>query len=962
MNIQPFSRDIAIIGMACKFPGASDPEEYWHNLVNGVESIVELDHAPVDKQTIPFAAPLNGDILSFDAAFFGVGPRDAALMDPQHRLFLECAWHALEHAGIQPGRLEDMGLFAGCSSSAYLPQLLSSELMEKFKPSNFDLQITNDKDYLVTRTAWHLGIEGPVLSVQAACATSLVAVAEAVEALRAGRCRLAMAGGCTVRFPQHIPYQAQQGMIYSRNGHCMPFARDASGTVFGSGVAVVVLKPLVSALTDGDNILAVIKGCAVNNDGARKVGFTTTSADGQRRLVDLALKDAVLTPADIRAIETHGTGTIAGDPIEFNALNTLFSKAEVAPSRCALGAVKANVGHLETCAGMAGLIKAVLEIQHGWIAPQIHIEEVNPSISIDASPFYFPLSAESWDKSDSRTAIGISAFGIGGTNAHIVLARPYTPDYGTQQLPSVYPAAIPISGKSEAACYRLMQAYRKDCTESATDALAWSSQTTRRAQRYRTILLPDAQGILQTFGDISDGGQHRPHIVFQFPGQGSQFIGMATDLAKTNRHFASLLNGIIDLLRESTNTDISFLLHGNRPSSRLTDTSVAQPALIAVQIAMARFLMQHGIMPDMVIGHSLGEIAAACVAGVFSEKQALRFAAQRGQLMAALPFGSMLAVALSETSCIPWLSNDVSLAAINGVEASVLSGTSNSIRRVQAALFDKGIRSRELTVSHAFHSSMMDPILQDLKLAAPVPSNQNSHIKFCSTLLGSVLNSTTQLDSAYWARHAREPVRFLDALDSLPVRERTVFVEVGPGTTLTALTKARRPKDFAIRTMCGERDESPEHEVWHMALQRLWLSGVTPDWRPSWDKPGSRIPLPLYPFDRQHHGIASGSDNYTRLQTDDVPLHRASKHVYETLEAAVTGLWEMAIGVSPSNPHRSFSDDGGDSLAAIQLVVLADTELGIKVNISDFMREPTPNGLYTCLTAAGATNTIRKKQ
>jgi phthiocerol/phenolphthiocerol synthesis type-I polyketide synthase E len=911
-------RDIAIVGMACRFPGASDPDEYWHNLINGVESIVELDQATTDKQTVPFAAPLNGNVLSFDTAFFNVTHKEAALMDPQHRLFLECAWHALEHAGIQSEHLKDTGLFAGCSSSYYLPHLLKSELMEKFQPSTFDLQITNDKDYLVTRTAWHLGIEGPVLGIQAACATSLVAVAEAVAALRAGRCGLAIAGGCTVQFPQRIPYKAHQGMIYSQNGHCMPFARNASGTVFGSGVGLVVLKPFSSALTDGDNILAVIKGCAVNNDGARKVGFTTTSSDGQRRLIVQALADAALTPADLRAIETHGTGTIAGDPIEFNALDASFSGTGLPANSCALGAVKANVGHLETCAGMAGLIKAVLEIQHSWIAPQIHIDEVNPSIDIDASPFYFPLSAERWDPQDSRTAIGVSAFGVGGTNAHVIVARSRNSPSPSEpaQAPNIYPAVIPISAQSEVACLRLTRLHKQHSVPC--EALAWSTQTHRRALRYRAILAPDTDGHLRPLGNITDGGRRRPHVVFLFPGQGSQFTGMATELAQVNPGFAMILQEMVDQLRESTNIDVSFLLHQSHhasPLAKMAETSVAQPALIAVEIAMARFIMQHGITPDTVIGHSLGEIAAACIAGVLSNREALQFATQRGQLMSALPTGSMLAVNMNEASCAPWISSDVSLAAVNGTEACVLSGTSNAIRRVHTHLSEKGIRCRELTVSHAFHSSMMDPVLQSLKQAAPNPSANHSSIKFYSTLLGSKLESTTQLTPTYWAQHAREPVRFFDALSSLPVRGQTLFVEVGPGATLIALAKALRPKDTVIQTIRGERDSSQDHEIWHAALQKLWLSGIPLDWRPSWDRPGSRK--------------------------------------YETLATAVASLWEMATGVKPSDFHCSLSDDGGNSLAAIQLVVLAESELGVKVSVSDFMREPTPSGLYTCLTDAG---------
>lgn len=959
MHAQCADRDIAIIGIACRFPGASDPDEYWHNLINGVESVVELGNTASDGPSVPFAAPLDGDVLAFDAAFFGIGHRDAALMDPQHRLFLECAWHALEHSGIRPGRMEDTGLFAGASSSAYLPPLLKSDLVEKFQPSGFELQITNDKDYLVTRAAWHLGIEGPVFGVQAACATSLVAVAEAVEALRAGRCGVALAGGCTVRFPQRTGYVAQQGMIYARNGHCMPFSSEASGTVFGSGVAVVVLKPLSRALADGQHVLAIIKGCAVNNDGARKVGFTTTSADGQRRLITNAMRDAGLTPRDIRAIEAHGTGTVAGDPIEFDALNQVFSAHHPATRTCALGSVKANVGHLETCAGMAGLIKAVMEIRHGWITPQIHMDKVNPSIALENSPFYFPANAEPWDSTDPRTAIGVSAFGIGGTNAHILVARAPSSLRETLAAPASYPQLIPVSGQSETACHRLIRAYRSELSGTPADAIAWSAQTTRRPLRYRGTLVADDDGTLRITENVRDSGRRKPYIVFQFPGQGSQFPAMATGLAKTNSTFANDIQDLVRLLRERANVDLSFLLSNTPHTHDLTNTAIAQPALIAVQIAMARLLILHGIVPDAVLGHSLGEIAGACVAGRLTEEQALVFAARRGQLMSTLPAGSMLAVSMSEQECRPYLGQDVCLAAVNGNESCVLSGTEGAIRHVEASLTERGIRCRKLAVSHAFHSAMMDPVLAELAQSSPASRVISTGIGFHSTLLGSELQPDTRLDGTYWARHAREAVRYADAIESVSARDGIVFVEVGPGSTLTALTMQLRPSDTAIRTMCSERDQDAASGAWHAALGKLWMAGADVDWRPSWPRPGRTVSLPSYPFDRQRHGVTVDAD-LAGVPPAKARAPRSTAPKYETLEAAAAALWEMATGVVPSDPHQLFNDDGGDSMAAIQLVVLADSELGVTVSVSDFMRDPTPSGFCTCLAAAGAASAIHQ--
>lgn len=957
----PFTHhDIAIIGMSCRFPGADDPDEYWHNLLNGVESIVEFDPGSDDQQSVSFAAPLSDNVLAFDAAFFGISPRDAALMDPQHRIFLECAWHALESAGIQPGQLADTGLFGGCSRSAYLPYLMTSELMDKYRPSAFDLQIANDKDYLVSRTAWHLGLEGPVMGIQAACATSLVAVAEAVEALRAGRCRQALAGGCTIRYPQYAPYQAQEGMIYSHNGHCMPFTAGASGTIFGSGAALVVLKPAIDAARDGDHILAIVKGCAVNNDGARKVGFTTTSADGQRRLVNRALADAALTAADLRAFEAHGTGTAAGDPIEFGVLDAITSSAGLSPDCCALGAVKANLGHLETSAGMAGLIKAVLQIQHGWIAPQLHMTAVNPSIDTESSPLYFPLTAEVWPAKDPRSAIGVSAFGIGGTNAHIILARPDMIEAREPAPSGTYPAAIPISAQSMGACHRLIRSYQQSLTKISPRALAWSAQSTRKPLRYRAMMALDDSGRPQITGQITDAGKRRLQVVFLFPGQGSQFVGMGAALARSTPAFATILNALIHELKKATEIDLSFLLDGRGTAAGITNTSMAQPALTAVEIAMARFLMQHGIMPDAVIGHSLGEIAAACISGSLTSKQALVFAAQRGDLMSALDSGAMLAVNMSEDDCAPWLSDEISLAAVNGPDACVLSGTSVAIQRVQTEMSGQPTRCRELSVSHAFHSAMMTPILAPLTAVAPAAKAHSSGIRFHSTLYGTKLNALTELTPRYWSRHAREPVRFLEAVNSLPARHNTLFIEVGPGATLSALVKAIRPEGTTIRTLGGIKDRSSDTEIWHSALQSLWLAGINLNWHPSWAQAGVRVQLPHYPFERQHHGPGTPAFGGHSEQADDSEPPLFTSH-YATLDEAVTGIWERTTGMTPSGIHNSLLDEGCDSLAVIQLAVLAEQTLGVKISVSDLMNDPTPFGLSTCLTAAGADKAIQQQ-
>jgi len=945
-------RDIALVGMACRFPGAEDIESWWHNLINGVESLVRVDNDrddAVDKGYIPVAAPVAGDISRFDAGFFGISARDALLMDPQQRLFLECAWHALESAGVTPGELEDTGLFAGCSSSDYLRQAQGSELLDKLNPSPFERQIMSDKDYLTSRVAWHLGIGGPVCNVQAACATSLVAVYEAVHALRSGRCNLALAGACTLRIPQNDGYFAQQGMVFSTDGHCRPFSADASGTVFGSGVGVVVLKRLSDALAAGDNVVAVIKGVAMNNDGARKVSFTTTSLHGQQRLLRQAMDDARLTPEDFRAIEAHGTGTLAGDPIEFEALNGVFREHTTRRGFCAIGAVKANVGHLETCAGMAGLIKAALQIQHGWLTPQINVGSPNPEMALAESPFEFICSAQRWDREDPRQAIGVSAFGIGGTNAHVVLARPpVMPPARTAA--SLSSTVVPISAQSEQAWHRLVKRYLQRPHGENDERLAWSAQSGRKSLRYRGTLQIDDRGALSVKENMMDTGKGRLSIVFQFPGQGSQFIGMASDLMAQDATFRKLMNDKLQIVQTQAALDLSALFTGEAAPESINDTALTQPALIAVEISVAELLMHYGVEPDWIIGHSLGEIAAAWAAGVFSVQEALVFAAHRGRLMAGLPSGMMLAVELSVQQVQPWLSHQLSLAAENSDDGCVLSGTAEAIRACERQMRDRGVRCKALNVSHAFHSTLMDPILDELADIAPPPRESATGVRYVSALLATEVECSA-LDGRYWARHAREPVNYHRALQQLPQRGKTLFIEVGPGSTLTALVAQLKSAGSvtAVRTLPRRDEAQNEGAVWIQALQKIWRASVNVNWRRLWQLPPSRIALPMYPFDPAHWWL--GERDRQGPQAERTP---AATSQSDPQMARIWRVWGDVTGVNPDSNHCDFFDAGGQSLMALRLLAMLEQEFGKAIGMADFLKRPTPWGIKQQLDQAGA--------
>ncbi len=950
------NHQIALVGMACRFPGAQDIDTYWHNLINGVESLASLDKRPEEAGYIPVAAPLAQDIARFDAGFFGLSARDAALMDPQQRLFLECAWHALESAGITPGKLTDTALFAGCSSSEYLRQCASEARFRDLAPSAFEQQITNDKDYLSSRIAWHLGLEGQAVNVQAACATSLVAVAEAVYALRSGRCRLALAGACTLRFPQDRGYVSQQGMVFSTDGHCRPFSAEASGTVFGSGVGVVVMKRLEDALAEGDEVIAVIEGVAVNNDGADKVSFTTTSLSGQQRLLREALTDAAMKPTSLRAIETHGTGTLAGDPIEFSALESVFREYTDKTQFCTLGAVKANVGHLETAAGMAGFIKAALQIKYGWLTPQINVETLNPTVGWQGSPFEIIKTAEPWPEEDARRAIGVSAFGIGGTNAHVILSRPAKGENAktaaTQH--SLFSRVIPVSARSESALYRLLGHYKKMPVGHRGDSLAWSAQTGRMPMRYRCTLTPGSDGTLEIHDTITDIGRGRLNVVFQFPGQGSQFIGMARELMNDDPVFNQLLQHKIAALREHVQLDITAMFDSAGDADLLNNTALTQPTLVAVEIALAELLMHYGVIPDTVIGHSVGEIAAAWAAGAFDSEQAVIFAARRGALMAGLESGRMLAVELSEAECQCWLSGDVALAAVNSDNSCVLSGSHTAIADCEQRIRRAGIRCKGLPVSHAFHSSMMEPVLASLRDCVPeiISSDRVQPVRFISALRAQEISDLHQLDADYWSKHARNAVRYHQALQQVPERGKTLFIEVGPGSTLTSLVTQLRQshaKTTTVRTLRRRDDVQSEGALWVQALQKIWRAGVDILWARLWDQPGQRIALPLYPFDPEYWWM--GDRILPKPSSTKTEPPSTSK--LGPLAVRINQIWLDITGAAALSMHQDFYDAGGHSLMALRLLAVLEKQFGVAVSMTDFLQQPTPSGIQRCLQNAG---------
>jgi amino acid adenylation domain-containing protein len=862
--------DIAIIGLACRFPGADSPEEFWRNLRDGVESVTffedaellaaGVDPALVARRDYVKANAVVRDIERFDAAFFGCTPREAELLDPQQRLFLECAWQAIEDAGFLPRPACRCGVYAGAGLNTYLLRHLAPNRAVMESAGAFQLLLASDKDFLATRVSYKLGLDGPGVTVQTACSTSLVAVHLACQALLAGECDAALAGGVSVRLPQDAGYLHEEGMIFSPDGHCRAFDAKAAGIVGGNGAGVVVLKRLSDALAAGDCIRAVIRGSAINNDGAEKMGFTAPGAAGQEAVIARALAVAEVEPASIGYVEAHGTGTPLGDPVEIAALTRAFGPGAGA---CAIGSVKTNIGHLDTAAGVAGLIKTVLALEHGAIPPSLHFEAPNPQIDFAGGPFRVASHLAPWPRNATPRRAGVSSFGIGGTNAHVVLeeapARKPAGKARPVQLLALSARSEPaLAGAAANLARRLQEEPEIDLADAAfTLACGRRAFACRRAvvaasreEAIAALAAPEAR----TAPDAA------PDVVFMFPGQGSQHAGMGAELYAHEPFFREQIDRCAELLRPHLGLDLRAVLYprkGTAPAGDLTQTSLAQPALFAVSYALARLWMEWGVRPAAMIGHSLGEYVAACVAGVFSLEDALALVALRGQLMQSAAPGRMLAVMLPEADALARLGSELSLAAVNGAAASVLSGPAAAVEAIERELAASGVGCIPLTTSHAFHSAAMEPILGQFAEAVARIAPRPPQIPFVSNVTGTWITPAEVADPRYWATHLRRTVRFSDGLATLLAREpAAVLLEAGPGRTLAGLA-ARHPAKgarHAIVASLGREASSLRAAL--AALGELWMAGVAVDWERFHAREGrQRVPLPGHPFQRERFWI-----------------------------------------------------------------------------------------------------------
>jgi len=919
---------IAIIGMACRFPGAENVRQFWDNLQQGVESIAffsqeELQNAGVPSHLSgnPNYVPAYGaleNIDAFDAKFFGFTAREAEILDPQHRLFFETAWTALEDGGYPvepPGK--KIGVFAGVGINGYLLHNLSRRDDIIQNQGAYSIMLGNDKDFLPTRTSYKLNLTGPSMSVQTACSTSLVAVHQACRSLQNGECNLALAGGVSIMPNQKSGYLYQEGMIFSPDGHCRPFDAKAQGMVGGSGVGVILLKPLSAALKDQDSIHAVIKGSAINNDGAQKVGFSAPNPAGQLQVIKAAQAAADIDPASIGYIETHGTGTLLGDQIEIEALNLAFQGADIAAQSCLIGSVKSNFGHLDAASGIAGLIKTTLALKHKIIPASLHFQQAKPELKLEQSPFRVNQSLQPWPQSQTPCRAAVSSFGIGGTNAHLILEEsPQAPQGESPQEAQL----LLLSAQSEKGLQQQIEnlhQYLRQNPETNLSNLAYTLAKGRVAfpHRYSTIGKDTQEFCKQLQTAISSPSTITTHdtareIAFMFPGQGNQFPGMAEELYQKEEQFKQTVDHCASLLQPNLRVDLRELLYGKQGSAMerhqaLQKTEYTQPALFVIEYALAKLWISWGIQPKIMIGHSIGEYVAACLAGVFSLEDALHLVTKRAQLMAGVPQGSMLALPLKEEELRPHLTADISLAAINAPKNSVVAGETEVILDLQKRLSQQGIEGILLKTSHAFHSPMMDNILEDFRDELSQVSLHAPKIPYLSNLTGKEIKPQEATDPDYWVRHLRGTVRFADGLQCLQQNPHLFLLEVGPGHSLSSMAQRILGPQAAKRVMPSlphAQQQTSAREILKKSLGQLWQNGFAINWSAFYGT-GSygRISLPTYPFARKKYWI----DPPTQSDTQAAALDAETQKL-EFKDWFSVPTWKRAI--TPLLPERTKAD------------------------------------------------------
>lgn len=869
---------VAVIAMAGRFPGARNVEEFWANLHDGVESIsffsdeellaVGVDSSLLNDPRYVKAKACVEDAEMFDPHFFGFTPREAATTDPQQRLFMECAWEALEIAGYDSEKYPgSIGVFAGLSMNTYLLNLyLQRHVLKNL--NFFQAILSNDKDHLTTRVSYKLDLKGPSVNVQTTCSTSLVAVHLACQSLLNGECDMALAGGVSVTLPLRAGFVYQEDGVASPDGHCRAFDAEAKGMVSGNGLGIVVLKRLEDALRDGDRIEAVIRGSAINNDGAAKVGYTAPSVEGQAAVIAEAQTIAGVTADSISYVEAHGTATPLGDPIEVAALTRAFRASTKQRGYCALGSVKSNIGHLDTAAGVAGLIKTVLALKHRELPPSLHYQTANPEIDFANSPFYVNASLRSWERNGAPRRAGVSSFGMGGTNAHVIVEEAPEPEPGSASKRAWQ--VLPLSAKTEGALEAITNNLGAHLTRS-TDELADVGYTLsvgrREFSQRRVVLCSDREQALAALRSEDEAHvltgvtrERHPSLVLLYPGQGAQRVNMGRGLYKSEDVYRQAVDHCATVLQGLLSVDLRTMLYRDAGGKQLQQTQWAQPALFVTEYALTEQLRAWGVEPEALLGHSIGEWVAATIAGVFTLDDALRLVALRGQLMQRMPVGAMLSVALPEAEMEQRIAQRqkelgrVEVSAVNGPGQIVIGGEVETIERWTKYFSSEDIWTRRLLTSHAYHTWLMDEASGEFAAAVEKVEKHAPRLNIISCVSGKWLTAAEAQSGDYWGRQVRERVRFGAGVNEVLAESGRVFVEAGPGSGLSGLVRMQAQGAAPVLLSLlgpGGREETNEREAVVRALARLWLEGVGVKWEEWWrGERRRRVKLPTYPFER----------------------------------------------------------------------------------------------------------------
>ncbi|MHB8139314.1 MAG: type I polyketide synthase [Smithellaceae bacterium] len=974
---------IAVVGLAGRFPQAANVEQFWANLVAGKDCFTEftidqivadgISRTIVEQSDYVRRAPVLENPAGFDAKLFKYSPKEAELIDPQQRIMLECAWESLENAGYDPHRYPGLiGIWAGIGLNNYfLKNIISRGSFEEIADSQ--AIISNEKDYMATRIAYKLNLRGPAMVVQTACSSSLVAVSMACQALLTYQCDMALAGAVFLQSPRARGYLYHEGDIFSPDGFCRAFDKAANGTVLGEGCGLVVLRRLEDAVTDGDNILAIIRGYAVNNDGSARAGYTAPGVKGQTELVTMAQTMAGVRAEEVSYIEAHGTGTQLGDPIEVSALTQVFRQTTAERGFCGLGSVKNNIGHLDVAAGIAGLIKTICALRNRQLPPTINFAEPNPELRLSESPFFVVDKLTDWcQPRHGRRIAGVSSFGMGGTNAHIILEE-YTGQTDTRQ--SLRPwHLLPVSAATPDAL-NAAAANLSNHLKSKTDAniadTAWTLAAGRIPLRYRRCVVGDStasaavrlaepNALYGIEGD-ADGGK-RP-IVFLCSGQGTQYPGMGAELYQAEPVFRGAMNECNRLLGpiDGSNSLIDILYSQNEETGNLVNqTAISQLAIFAFEYSMARLLESYGIKPSALLGHSIGEYVAACEAGVFSLEDALNLVRERGRLMQSMPGGTMIAVPLSEQTVRDMLPCSLDLSVVNAPNISVVSGPTQDVESFEKHLEEQGLLFRRLQTSHGFHSRIMEPAARAFTEVIRGVRRNTPGIPMSSNLTGGWMTDEQVGDPKSWADHLLNTVRFGDNLIAAAQRfTNPILLEIGPGNTLCSI--ARQHADIVSKLPTIPSLRHPHQHVsdqafFLRALGALWCHGAEIDLAALYiGEKRTRVPLPAYPFERQPFWIGTKSRKEDKggkpgltlwkglhsLKFPDIFLKNKKNIQRPVTEEDLINIWCKALGTSTIGINENFFELGGHSLLAVSIITELEKTFGIRLPLVSLIEAPT---------------------